>query len=131
MNQEESDKANFSPTSSRHLSMSTDSTSPILHSSSSVSAEDNYQFVSETDEIVLGGYCPGTVSFRDHTEEEEVRTSLWHDLDRDGINTPAIPSFILDSPPMGPMNLEGRSDATIHSLRKGILFPLSLFDGRL
>jgi hypothetical protein len=125
MNQEE---ANFSPTSSHHPSMSTYSTSPILHSSSSISAEDNYQFVDETDEIVFRGYYPGTASFRDHTEEGDKGTSLWHDLDRDGINTPAIPSFILDSPPIGPMNLEGRSEVTtIHSLRKGTLIPSSFF----
>lgn len=107
--------------------MSTDSTSPILHSNSSISAEDNYQFVDETDEIVLRGYYPGTASIRDHAKEEEGGTSLWHDLDRDGVNTPAIPSFILDSPPMGPMNLERRPEVTIHSLRKGTLFPSSFF----
>ena len=59
---------------------------------------------------------------------------MWHDLDRDGVNTPAIPSFILNSPPMGPMMDGGEypeimmlrkehrqhPETTIHSLRKGI-----------
>jgi hypothetical protein len=106
--------------------MSTDSTSPILQSTSSLSAEDdNYQFssgVNETDEIILHrGYFTG----EDHDEDG---TSLWHDLDRDGVNTPAIPSFILNSPPMGPMRVGEEfsggqsSEVTIHSLRKGIPF---------
>ena len=106
--------------------MSTDSTSPILQSTSSLSAEDdNYQFsspVNETDEIILRR---GYFTSEDHDEDG---TSLWHDLDRDGVNTPAIPSFILNSPPMGPMRVgeEFRggqsSEVTIHSLRKGIPF---------
>ena len=68
---------------------------------------------------------------------------MWHDLDRDGVNTPAIPSFILNSPPMGPLGgdsveyedmmlrtgLEhaGHVNVAIHSLRKG--FSLCLCHG--
>ena len=122
MHQEHSEQHNFSPSSSHHPSMSTDSTSPILHSRSSLSAEDdNYQFVNETDEIVLRRYYPAATSYQQqHAEEEEEGTSLWHDLDRDGVNTPAIPSFILNSPPMGPVN-RGPSEVAMHSLRKGIV----------
>ena len=129
----DSKQTHFSPTSPyssatthHNPSMSTDSTSPILQSTSSLSAEDdNYQFsslVNETDEIILRQrYFSG----EDHDEDG---TSLWHDLDRDGVNTPAIPSFILNSPPMGPMTIREEyrggqsSDVTIHSLRKGIPF---------
>ena len=139
MHQEPSDhlpkQTHFSPaspyssttTTHHNPSMSTDSTSPILHSTSSLSAEDeNYQFsspVNETDEIILrGGYYTGN---DDVGGDEEERASLWHDLDRDGVNTPAIPSFILNSPPMGPMRIGeeyacGQSpEVTIRSLRKG------------
>ena len=117
----------YSSTTTHHNhSMSTDSTSPILQSTSSLSAEDdNYQFsspVNETDEIILRrGYFTGE-------NHDEDGTSLWHDLDRDGVNTPAIPSFILNSPSMGPMRFGEEykggqsSEVTIHSLRKGILF---------
>ena len=111
--------------------MSTNSTSPIIHSSSSLVADDGYDSpVNDTDEIVHrhhkyfyvddargGGVVDGEV------EEYERNSSLWHDLDRDGVNTPAIPSFILNSPPMGPL-LSGvggaHADVAIHSLRKGI-----------
>jgi hypothetical protein len=101
--------------------MSTDSTSPILHSSSSLSADDHH-FSSPSDEIILRGYYPT----RSSGYEDEEGTSLWHDLDRDGVNTPAIPSFILNSPPMGSMTLEmhrAHPEVTIHSLRKGTTQP--------
>ena len=62
-------------------------------------------------------------------------TSLWNDLDRDGVNTPAIPSFILNSPPMEPVTGEPEHpesllhplnkehpEVTRHSLRKGLSF---------
>ena len=122
--------------------MSTNSTSPIIHSSSSLVADDGYDSpVNDTDEIVhrhhkyfyvddaRGGGGDGEF------DEYERNSSLWHDLDRDGVNTPAIPSFILNSPPMGPL-LRGvesaeyedvmlrlgsaHADVAIHSLRKGI-----------
>ena len=107
-------------TTHHNLSMATDSPSPII----SADDEENYQFsspVNEADEIILRGCytVDGPVAEGDHEG-----TSLWHDLDRDGINIPAIPSFILNSPPMGPMRIgseynRGHSDVTIHSLRKG------------
>jgi hypothetical protein len=142
------DLSSSSPTSPNssshhHQSMSTNSTSPIIHSSSSLVADDGYDSpVNETDEIVHrhhkyfcvddargGGVVDGEF------EEYERNSSLWHDLDRDGVNTPAIPSFIFDSPPMGPfLSAVGgaeyedvmlrvgsaHADVAIHSLRKGI-----------
>jgi len=133
-----------SPQSSHHQSMSTLSTSP-----SSVSAEDHYQFVDEADEIVLpvasSGYYPENIASRrppaspntldwEHFEQQDSRRrsfTLWKELERDGADTSVIPSFILESPPMGPLrNVEdvdylfaeqhgGHTDVSIHSLRKG------------
>lgn len=129
--------------------MSTDSTSPIIPSSSSLVGPDDsgYDISSssfpvnvEEDEIVHRKYfCAPDPEFDDC----ERNASLWHDLDRDGVNTPAIPSFILNSPPMGPLGgdsveyedmmlrtgLEhaGHVNVAIHSLRKG--FSLCLCHG--
>jgi hypothetical protein len=119
--------------------MSTDSTSPIINSNSSFSTDDNYLEVSspvnETDEIVLRAYY--TSRDPSHVKYEDTEAaSLWHDLDHDEVNAPAIPSFILNSPPLGPMRGElmgteyseetmlhpgqkGQTGVTIHSLRKG------------
>jgi hypothetical protein len=109
-------------------SMSTDSFSPIIHSSSSLSTDDNYETsspVNDDDEIVIRRYPadPAVVGYEDHDG-----MSLWHDLDRDGVNTPAIPSFILNSPPLGPvrnsrkerMSRKDHPEVSTHSLRKGI-----------
>ena len=69
-------------------------TSPILQSNCSLSAEDdNYQFsspVNEADEIIIR---QDYITCEDHDKDG---TSVWHDLDRDGVNTPRIPSFILE-----------------------------------
>ena len=145
MHQEHSDhlaKHDFSPTSSssastmtHHPSMSTESFSPIIHSTSSFSTDDTYQTsspVKDTDEIVLRNYYSGDPVGSGYDDQDG--TSLWHDLDRDGVNTPAIPSFILNSPPLGPMmngkeypemvlhkEHRGHPETTIHSLRKGDL----------
>ena len=112
--------------------MSTNSTSPTIHSSSSrACGDDSYDIPSspvrnESDEIVYRTYFGDDPGF-----EECERNSLWHDLDRDGVNAPAIPSFILNSPPMGPVSGVGReyedtmfpeglhSEVSLHSLRKG------------
>jgi len=124
--------------------MSTLSTSP-----SSVSAEDHYQFVDEADEIVLpvgrSGYYPENIAShrplantntfeREPFERDGGRRgsfTLWNDLERDGADASAIPSFILESPPMGPLrSVEDMDyllaeqqvrhrDVSIHSLRKG------------
>lgn len=143
MHQEHSDhlpKHDFSPTSSysastmaHHQSLSTDSFSPIMYSTASFSTDDTYQTsspVKETDEIVIRTYYAGDPVRAGYDDQDG--TSLWHDLDRDGVNTPAIPSFILNSPPMGPMMNETEypeislhqehrapSEVAIHSLRKG------------
>lgn len=151
MHQEHSDhltKHDFSPTSSysthHHQSMSTESFSPIIHSTSSFSTDDTYQSspVKDTDEIVRRNYYSGDPVGSGYDDQDG--TSLWHDLDRDGVNTPAIPSFILNSPPMGPMmggkeecpemmvlhkQLRGHPENTSHSLRKG--FFLFILDQRL
>src|SRR5271170_6229856 len=90
-------------TMTHHPSMSTDSTSP-LHSS--LSADDNYQtIVNEEDEIILHRLYnrpsgKGVSMYEDFVGDDDNNgddkgdegTSLWHDLDRDGVNTPAIPS---------------------------------------
>jgi len=140
-----------SPQSSHHQSMSTLSTSP-----SSVSAEDHYQFVDEADEIVLpvahSGYYPENIASRrppanantlerERFERQGGRRrsfTLWNDLERDGADTSVIPSFILESPPMGPLrSVEevdylmaeqqgGHADVAIHSLRKGTSSKTSL-----
>ena len=123
MHQEHPEKQlNSSPAPSHHPSTSTYSTSPILHSTSSLSAEDdNYQLANETDDIILrGGYYPAIY------RSEEERNSLWHDLDRDGVNTPPIPSFILNSPPIAHLNRDDSVEVTIHSLRKGIILFLKV-----
>jgi hypothetical protein len=138
MHQESSTKHDLSsPTSSHHhQSMSTNSTSPIIHSSSSLVADDGYDSpVNDTDEIIHRHHKYFYVDDArrvDEFDEYERNSSLWHDLDRDGVNTPAIPSFILNSPPMGPLlsGVEyedvmlrlgnGHADVAIHSLRKGI-----------
>jgi hypothetical protein len=112
--------------------MSSESFSPIIHSSSSFSTDDNYETsspVNEADEIILRKYYspdPAVVGYGDRDG-----TSLWHDLDRDGVGTPAIPSFILNSPPLGPVRRGGHlarilhkdtrdPEVTTHSLRKGM-----------
>ena len=145
MHQEHSDhlpKQDSSPTSSysastmthHHQSMSTESFSPIIHSTSSFSTDETYQSsspIKDTDEIVLRNYYSGDPVGSGYDDQDG--TSLWHDLDRDGVNTPAIPSFILNSPPMGPMmsadeypemvlhkEHRGQVETAIHSLRKGI-----------
>jgi hypothetical protein len=119
--------------------MSTNSTSPIIHSSSSLVADDGYDSpVNDTDEIIHRHHKYFYVDDARGGEfdEYERNSSLWHDLDRDGVNTPAIPSFILNSPPMGPLLSGGvggveyedvmlrlgsaHADVAIHSLRKGI-----------
>jgi len=138
------DKRDFSPTSpnssSHHQSMSTDSTSPIIPSTSSLASPDNRGLdirassfpVNEHDEIIHRNYfCAPDPEFDDC----ERNVSLWQDLDRDGVNTPAIPSFILNSPPLGPLTgggigveyedmmlrveHAGHTDVASHSLRKG------------
>jgi hypothetical protein len=121
--------------------MSTLSTSP-----SSVSAEDHYQFVDEADEIVLpstaaSGYYPESIAPRRdpglprfERREGFGGEGLWEDLERDGADVSVIPSFILESPPMGPLRsvedvdyLFGeqrggqRGDGSHHALRKGIV----------
>jgi hypothetical protein len=133
--------------------MSTLSTSP-----SSVSAEDHYQFVDEADEIVLpstaaSGYYPESIAPRRDPDPVDLRPDpglprfegfergewfggegLWEDLERDGVDVSVIPSFILESPPMGPVRsvedvdyLFGEQhggqhvDGSLHSLRKGTL----------
>lgn len=120
-----------------HPSTSTDSLSSLEPSSSSYSSEDTYETsspVNETDEIVLRTYCHDNPENTKYGGRED--TSLWADLDRDGIETAAIPSFILNSPPMGPVSenaeyvgldlgSEHRVHA-IHSLRKGMLLPLQM-----
>jgi hypothetical protein len=121
----------YSSLTTRHTSMSTDSFSPIIHSSSSLSTDDNYETsspVNEADEVVLRTYYPSDPARVAYTDGEG--TSLWHDLDRDGVNTPAIPSFILNSPPLGPVRSSRelrerlgnhpQHEITTHSLRKGI-----------
>ena len=140
-------KHDFSPTSSctastmaNPQSSSMDSFSPIMHSTASFSTDDTYQTsspVKETDEIVIRNYY--AVDPVSSGYDDQDGTSLWHDLDRDGVNTPAIPSFILNSPPMGPMMNEneypemslhtehqGHSEVAIHSLRKGKIPHLEL-----
>jgi hypothetical protein len=121
-----------------HQSMSTDSFSPILHSSCSLVTDDTYQTsspVNESDEIIRRNYYSPEPAISGYDDEEG--TSLWADLDRDGVNTPAIPSFILNSPPMGPTLMGGNeypemlykerhSDVTIHALRKGARFLIHL-----
>jgi hypothetical protein len=91
--------------------MSHASLSSITHSSSSLHTEDTYETsspVNDADEIILRGY------------RHEGSTSLWHDLDRDGVHTPAIPSFILNSPPMGPIGGASYAEGPeVRSLRKG------------
>jgi hypothetical protein len=133
-------KHDFPPTSpycsstmTHHQSRSTDSFSPVLHSTSSLATDDTYQTsspVNETDEIIHRSYYSPDPAISGYDDDEG--TSLWADLDRDGVNTPAIPSFILNSPPMGPtmmgkseypemmLHKEHRhSEVTIHALRKG------------
>ena len=145
-----------SPQSSHHKSMSTLSTSP-----SSVSAEDHYQFVDEADEIVLpstaaSGYYPESIAPRRHPERARPEpglqplrglevgqgfagAGLWEELERDGADFSVIPSFILESPPMGPLrsvddvnyslgeqHVGQYPDRSLHSLRKGTPHPLTL-----
>jgi hypothetical protein len=126
--------------------MSTLSTSP-----SSVSAEDHYQFVDEADEIVLpstaaSGYYPESIAPRRdpglrpdpglHRFDGFGGEGLWEDLERDGADVSVIPSFILESPPMGPLRsvedvdcLFGEQrgaqhgDGSLHSLGKGTPLP--------
>lgn len=118
----------YSSSMTHNQSMSTDSFSPVIHSSSSLSTDDNYETsspVNDDDEIVIRRYPadPAVVGYEDHDG-----MSLWHDLDRDGVNTPAIPSFILNSPPLGPvrnsrkerMSRKDHPEVSTHSLRKGI-----------
>jgi len=104
-----------------HQSRSTHSFSPNIKSNSSISTDGTFETsspVNESDEIIHPRYY----------EPMEPEGTLWHDLERDGIDTPAIPSFILNSPPMGPIGpgfnmRKGRGmDAQTHSLRKGYLF---------
>jgi hypothetical protein len=129
----------YSTKVAHHLSMSTDSTSPIINSDSSFSIDDNYHEVpspvNETDEIVLRTYYASRAPSHEKYEDTDG-TSLWHDLDRDEINTVAVPSFILNSPPTRPMRRgkmgaeypeelmlyperKAQAEVTIHSLRKG------------
>lgn len=130
-----SPRSNYSSPLAHHHSMSSKSFSPNVHSNSSFSSTDDpYETsspVNESDEIVLREYYDDPV---DRCGE----TSLWHDLERDGIHTPAIPSFILNSPPMGPIGEREYFDeelckdtepveVTIHSLRKGIRLSVSWF----
>lgn len=126
--------------------MSTLSTSP-----SSVSAEDHYQFVDEADEIVLpstaaSGYYPESIAPRRdpdlrpdpalHRFDGFGGEGLWEDLERDGADVSVIPSFILESPPMGPLRSVEDVDylfgeqrggqhghGSLHSLRKGTPLP--------
>jgi len=127
--------------------MSTNSTSPIIPSNSSLAADDSYDHpVNEADEIVHRHkyFCAvdGDTGGR-FDDCERNSASLWHDLDRDGVNTPAIPSFILNSPPMGPLLSggsggeyedmmlhvgNGHADVAIHSLRKGICTACGIVD---
>jgi hypothetical protein len=122
--------------------MSRDSFSSITHSSSSLHTDDMYDTsspVNDADEIILRTYCthrptdPIAQPFSRRDDPRDHHASLWHDLDRDGVHTPAIPSFILNSPPMAPMlspdypdlTLQSREHAevTTHSLRKGCVPP--------
>jgi hypothetical protein len=129
----------YSSTMTHHQAMSTDSFSPILHSSCSQVTDDTYQTscpVNESDEIIRRNYYSPEPAILGYDDEEG--TSLWADLDRDGVNTPAIPSFILNSPPMGPNLMGGNEypemllykerhpDVTIHALRKGATFLIHL-----
>src|SRR2546423_9882433 len=95
-----------------HLPMSRDSLSSMTHSSSSLHTDDGpYEtsspVVNDADEIILRGYhCPTSASHESYDRGAKTTassTSLWHDLDRDGVHVPAIPSFILNSPPIGPI----------------------------
>jgi hypothetical protein len=129
-------KTDSSPSSSSsgpskyHKSTSTDPFSPILNSSTSFSSDENDQtFIrKESDDMGLGSYRSGDL---ENTQYREVEgSSLWQELDRDGINTLAIPSFILNSPTSAPIEddtqyreidlPQTRKSHPIHSLRKGI-----------
>jgi hypothetical protein len=150
-----------SPQSSHHQSMSTDSTSPSSVSAEDhyqfVNEADEIVLPAVTPTaagpavVVVGGRCyptetmsaaPRSATMKSNVFERETASAdadaqtrgftLWNDLDRDGAaDTFVIPSFILESPPMGPLrSIEdvdclgaehqvGYSDVSIHSLRKG------------
>jgi len=112
----------------RHQTCSTDSLSPTTHSNSSFTTQDDpfdiSSPVNESDEIILLPHH----YYDDLMDCEAQLGSLWHDLEKDGIESPAIPSFILHSPSIGPIGGEfemqkGNTKQNVpvsHSLRKGM-----------